>query len=308
MGTRFEILLYGEDEVRLRAAADEALDEVERLEQKLSLFRGDSTLFRVNALAAQEPVKVEADLFRLLQACQQLWQETDGFFDITIGPLMKCWGFRGDRVTEPSPENLAAARERIGMQHVVLNETDRTVFFDRPEMALDLGGIGKGWAIDEAAEILREAEITSALIHGGTSTICAIGSPPESAGWKIALQPPPPELLPQGQPWPHDYLREVLLHDNSLSVSGLAGRMEETGGVLEGHVLNPHLGRPVRDVPIAAVVAPDAARSDAWSTALLAGGAQLAERLQRNRPGVSSLLLQKNPSPVETLTLHELGW
>ena len=94
------------------------------------------------------------------------------------------------------------------------------------------------------------------------------------------------------------------LRNNCLSVSGLAGRMEETGGVLEGHVLNPLLGRPVRDVPFAAVVAQNAARTDAWSTALLAGGLPLAKKSS----GFSSLLLEKTSDPVEVLTLHELGW
>ncbi len=305
MGTRFEILLYGSGESALRSAAEEALDEVERLEKKISLFRADSTISRVNALAAEEPVKVETDVFQLLQACQRYWTQTGGFFDISIGPLMKLWGFRGERDSGPTPEDIAEAREQIGMQHVLLDEQNRTVFFRRPGMRLDFGGIGKGWAIDEAAQILRDAEIESALIHGGTSTVCAIGTPPGDAAWKIALKPPPPEILPNGQPWPTDFLREIELRGNCLSVSGLAGRMAETGGIREGHVIDPHTGTPVRDFLFSAVVAPKAADTDAFSTALLAAGPELAQKLANEEKPLSVLLLEKSRGETH---LHEFGW
>jgi FAD:protein FMN transferase len=295
MGTRFEILAYGEDKVRLRAAAEEALREIERLERQLSAFRSDSMISRINACAAREPVLVEPGLFRLLTQCRELWRETRGYFDITVGPLMHCWGFREPRDHPPSAEEIGEARAKIGMQHVDLDEANRTVTFARPGLRLDLGAIGKGWALDEAAEFLREAGINSALIHGGTSTALAIGAPPGQEGWKIAVRPPP---APSGERrGGKETFQEVFLRDNSLSVSALSGRTVAGGGQTWGHVLDPLLGAPVHHTVLAAVVDESATRADALSTAFLAGGMGLrAAGLAGTRPAPLGFLFPQSPS------------
>src|SRR2546423_7812480 len=188
--TRFEIVLQGEGPASLRAAAEEAFEEIERSEAHLSQFRTGSEIANLNARAAQEPVRVTPPLFALLQHCRKLHHETGGAFDITVAPLLRCWGFRDATGHLPEPEALAEARGKVGMNLVQLNPDDFTVRFTRDGVMLDLGAIGKGYAIERAAEILREAGVSSALLHGGTSTVQAIGHPPDGGSWKVAVANP----------------------------------------------------------------------------------------------------------------------
>ena len=170
MATRFELVLHGSDIAALRAAGEEALDEITRLEEELSYFRASSQIFRLNQEAAHRAVRVSPWLFRLLQHARQLSVESGGTFDITVAPLMRCWGFYTREGRVPDAEALAAARACVGMNLVELNEADLTVSFARDGVQLDLGSIGKGFAVERAGELLREAGVTSALLHGGTST------------------------------------------------------------------------------------------------------------------------------------------
>ncbi len=190
MATRFELVLHGANPVALRAAGEAALDEIERLEGVLSLYRPSSEIANVNALAADMPVRVSVPVFRLIQQALELARETGGAFDVTIGPLMRCWGFMADSGRVPNADELAEARARVGWQFVELDPGEFTVRFGRPGMMLDLGAIGKGYAIDMAVDLLREAGVESALIHGGTSSIYAIGHPPEAPAWKVAVRGP----------------------------------------------------------------------------------------------------------------------
>jgi thiamine biosynthesis lipoprotein len=304
MATRFEIVLHGENAVALRAAGEEALDEIDRLENRLSLYRPGSEIAQLNARAAREPVQVTPELFSLLRHAQQLHAETDGTFDITIAPLVRCWGFMGASGKMPSPEEVAAARERVGMSHVQLDAPTRTVRFAREGVMLDLGAIGKGYAIGQAAEILRAAGITSALIHGGTSTVYAVGRPPESEFWKVAIEPPPatvrssaftrltPSQPPEGGT-PNE-LPAVRLRDEALSVSAVWGRSFVADGKLLGHVIDPRTGQPVDRALLAAVVLPSATETDALSTALLVLGADGREAISRLRPRMKTQLLTES--------------
>src|SRR5258708_7854400 len=124
MATRFEIVLHGDDPMRLRAAAEEALDEVDRLEAQLSLYRPGSELSQLNQRAGTRPVRVSPNLFRLLQQAQRLSAETGGAFDITVAPLMRCWGFMGGTGQFPDPAQLAEPRDSVGTSLVQFTETE----------------------------------------------------------------------------------------------------------------------------------------------------------------------------------------
>jgi thiamine biosynthesis lipoprotein ApbE len=190
MATRFEIVLHGENPLALRAAGEDALNEIDRLEARLSLYRSTSEIAHVNARAGREPVRVSPEVFALLQRAHSLSAETGGAFDITIAPLVRCWGFMNGSGNVPNDDALAQARANVGMSLVHLNPQEFTVQFTREGVMLDLGAIGKGYAVEQAAEILRDAGITSALVHGGTSTVYAIGCPPEADCWKVAVEKP----------------------------------------------------------------------------------------------------------------------
>jgi thiamine biosynthesis lipoprotein len=285
MATRFEILLYGEREADLRAAGEQALDEVDRLESQLSLYRPASEIAAVNRLAARQPVRVSPELFALLALAQQLHQETGGAFDITIGPLVRCWGFMGGTGSLPTAPAVAAARERVGMHHVILNRDDGSVRFDRQGVMIDLGAIGKGYAIDCAVQILRDCGMTSGLMHGGTSTTYALGTPPSGCGWKIEL-PGIPEL--------GLHAKEVELRDEALSVSAVWGRSFAAEGKTYGHVLDPRTGQPVEAALLTAVGLPNATETDALSTALLVASATgQASLVTALRPGMRHFVARK---------------
>jgi thiamine biosynthesis lipoprotein len=286
----------------LRAAGEEALDEVERLEARLSLYRPASEIARVNALASRRPVRVSPPVFQLLQMAQRLHQETGGLFDIAVGPLVRCWGFMGGQGRMPAPEQLSQARAQSGMSHLFLDEKDFSVRFDSEGVMIDLGAIGKGYAIDCAARILREAGVTSALLHGGTSTTCAIGAPPDADAWQVAIASPPE--LGASEPPPPVVVR---LRDGALSVSAVWGRSFQAGGKTYGHVLDPRTGRPVARALLAAVALPSATESDALSTALLVAGPPGVKRIGRLRPGMRKLLLTRNSSPGGYSTSGNLG-
>jgi thiamine biosynthesis lipoprotein len=287
MATRFEIVLHGDDPVALRAAGEEALDEIDRIEAQLSLFRPTSEIAHLNARAARAPVRVSPALFRLLETARQLSLETAGAFDITVAPLVRCWGFMGGAGKVPHPDELAEARARIGMGLVELNPADLTVRFARDGVMLDLGAIGKGYALGRAAELLREAGVTSALLHGGTSTVYGLGHPPDQEAWQIAIEPPPrggtrpTATRPRAAGRPTavgspgcgaDTLDTIPLRDEALSVSAVWGKSFKAEERTFGHVLDPRSGQPVAGTLLAAVVLPSATETDALSTALLVLG------------------------------------
>src|SRR5580704_1224381 len=282
MATRFELVLHGENVTRLRAAGEQALKEVERLEAQLSLYRPTSEIARVNASAAREPVRVNPSVFRLLRQARQLQCETGGAFDITVAPLVRCWGFMHGTGRVPEPVELEAARNRAGMAHVMLDEENYSVRFDQEGVMIDLGAIGKGYAIDCAAETLREAGVTCALLHGGTSTVCGIGAPPGADGWKIAIAPAPDQPPRQ---------IAVVLRDNALSVSAVWGKSFEAGGKKFGHVIDPRTGWPVNNAVQAAVVLPSATETDALSTALLVMGLEGHDAISRLRPDMRTMVV-----------------
>jgi thiamine biosynthesis lipoprotein len=288
MATRFEFVLQGEDEVHLRAAGEEALAEIERLEDQLSFFRPASEISHVNARAAREPVPVSPGTFRLLREALEVSRLTDGAFDITIAPLMQCWGFMGGAGRPPEAAALAAAREVVGYQHVHLDPARCTVRFDRPGVLIDLGAIGKGFAIETAAEVLREAGVERALIHGGTSTVQAIGAPHGEPAWQVAV-----ESGPAGHAGPS--LAEVPLVDEALSVSAIWGKFFRDEERVRGHVLDPRTGFPAGETVLAALTEASAMRTDALSTALLVGGNAVEARVRTAFPAARWLTARPQP-------------
>ena len=288
MATRFEIAMHGENAAALRAAGEEALRQIDQLEAQLSLFRASSEIAYLNTRAAKGPVRVTPGLFALLQQARKLSEESNGAFDITVAPLVRCWGFMGGDGRFPSPSEVAEARAKVGMGLVQLNPADYTVQFAREGVMLDLGAIGKGYAVEQAAEVLREAGVTSALIHGGTSTVQALGPPPGEAFWKIAIETP--SLRPDAPP---TLLATVPLKEEAMSVSGLLGHSFQAKGRTFGHIIDPRTGEPTLGTVLAVVVLPSATETDALSTALLTVGAAGHDAIAKLRPGMRTLVVSE---------------
>lgn len=306
MASRFELLIFGPDAARLRAAGEEALDEIERIDAQLSIYRSSSEISHVNARASTEPVRLSPPVFALLVRARQLWEETEGAFDITMGPLMNAWGFMTNAPATPSRSELDELLARVGMGHVEFLPTDCAIRFRRPGMMMDLGAIGKGHAVEQAVEILVEAGVQSALLHGGTSTVYGLGVPPEGEGWRIAIEDPleafaasdaestilrlrGSDAQPTGAAEKR-VVREVLLRDNALSVSSPGGKFFREGTAIRGHVLDPRTGEPSQLSAFAAVVAPSPTDSDAFSTALLVLGPDEVARAKARRPEIEAFV------------------
>jgi thiamine biosynthesis lipoprotein len=274
------------------ATALKALDLVEELEDQMSVFRETSEISSINRTAANESVPVEPGLFGLLELAVQLYDETGGALDMTSAPLWKAWGFARRAGGIPSEEELAAALECVGSDLVQLNGAEKSIRFLKPGVELNLGSIGKGHALDQAAEVLVAEGIEDFLIHGGHSSVLARGSRMEAAsaaavdasasGWVVGLQHP----LRRGV-----RLVEIRLRDRALATSSSGVQYFRHQGKRYGHVLDPRTGWPAEGVLSATALAPTAAVADALSTAFYVMGADAVRQYCQARPELAAILI-----------------
>ena len=251
MATTFEILIVHEDNRYARQAAAAAFDEVDRLEGELSRFIENGDVARINNLPAGERLLLGLDTFECLKISARMYAKTDGAFDITIGSLFRCWRNDDGTPRTASAEELDLARQRTGTNLLLLDEAEHTVELSVSPVQVDLGGVGKGFAVDCVAELLREWSIEIALISGGYSSVLALDAPLGTEGWPLTLS------NPAG--------RSRILARPHLRGGALGG-----SGVQKGaHIINPRTGRPTSGKLAAWSGAPDAATADALSTAFM---------------------------------------
>jgi thiamine biosynthesis lipoprotein len=291
MACEFEVRFNAGQYEHDTETALEALDLVEALEAQMSVFRQRSEICHINRTAAREPVEVEPRLFELLELAVRLHGETDGAFDVTTGRLWEAWGFTHRAGALPAEGQLAEALQQVGSHLVELDRRDRTVRFSRPGVELNLGSIGKGYALDRCAEKLHAAGIADFLCHGGQSSVLARGSrrqmrraaadPPEG-GWLVGLRHPRRA---------DRRLAEIRLRDRALATSGSWTQSFMHGGRRYGHILDPRSGRPVEGLLSATVIAPSAALADALSTAFYVLGPAAALDYCRERPEIAAVLV-----------------
>jgi FAD:protein FMN transferase len=288
MACRFEITLASQHAAWVPAARA-ALDTIDRLEAELSVFREDSAISRLNRRAAREgdgieiAVETDEDLFRLLERCHDLHRETSGAFDITSTPLSRCWGFLQREGRVPPAQAIDAARARVGFERVALDPVRRTTRFERSGIELNLGAIGKGYALDCVAVEMRRAGVTDALLSAGRSSLLAVGG--GARGWDVEVVSA--RATQEGAPRP---LARLRLRDVALGTSGAGEQFVIADGTRYGHVIDPRTGWPASGVLSATVVTSSAADADALSTAFLVGGVESAERYCSDHPGVLALV------------------
>lgn len=273
MGTTYTIALYGADRFKLDAAMEDAFEEAHRLDQLLSNYRPDSEWSKVNREAVRGPVQVSDELFRLLEKCVGYSRSSEGAFDITVGPLMKIWGFYKGSGRVPHRAEIRTAQQRMGWRHILLDPKAHTVRFDAP-VEMDPGGIGKGYTVDRMVEILRARGVSSGIVSAGRSSIYGIGAPPnEPRGWRITL-PHPKE--------PKKTVAEFYLRDGSMSTSGTSEKFFVAGGVTYSHIMDPRTGYPARGMLTVSVLAPKTIDSEAWTKPYFILGRQWAARHKPN--------------------------
>lgn len=290
MATLFEVIVpFGTEAAQ--DAAEAALDEIDRLEAQLTVYRDESEVCRLNRTAALAPVPLEEGLFNLIALAARLTAETEGAYDISVGALVKAWGFYRRQGRVPSAEEREAVTARVGMKNVVLDPERRTVAFLRRGVEINLGSIGKGYAVDRAVELLRrDWGVGSALVHGGRSSIYALGDEPGgSGGWSVGVL----------DPRDHGRRLAVLrLRDRALGTSGMAYQHLSYNGRRLGHILDPRTAWPAEGMLGATVTAPTAAEADALATAFFLLGPEKARAYCERRPDVGAVLVPESAPPV----------
>ena len=288
MGTIFEIAAYDQSSARASNAIEQAFQEIIRLDNLLSNYKPDSALSDLNRSAHFHAEKVPSDLYSVIDQAVQFSRLSDGRFDISIAPLVNLWkaALRGEGT--PSRAQQEEVRNCVGYEKIELTPPDQ-ISFQSPCLQLDLGAIGKGYAVDRAAEVLHSLGIRNALINAGGSTIFAMGSPPDQAGWVVHLRDPSNKLDPQ-----------VMLRDGSVSTS------EQTapsllGNNSAGHIIDPDTGMPLKTVFAVSAVSKTASVSDALSTTLLLLGPTKGKALVKGMTDVSAIWIS-HEAQVETAT------
>jgi thiamine biosynthesis lipoprotein len=252
MATTFEAIIQYEDRTYAQQAARAAFDEVDRIEGHLSRFLETSDVTRINHLPAGQPLQLSLDTFECLKISAEVCAETEGAFDVTVGFLVDCWLDKAKKMPRtPSAEELQFARAHTGMDLILFDEPTHAAALADSPVRVDLGGVGKGYAVDRMADLLREWSIDRALIHGGFSSVLALDPPQGMAGWPVTLSDPKDRR-------------------HTLARVQLAGASVSGSGVEKGrHIIDPRTGEPAEGKIATWSVTPDATRADALSTAFM---------------------------------------
>ena len=280
------------------ARASEALDLVHELEAQMTVYREESELSQINRTANREAVTVEPQLFELLLQTRELFRNTEEAFDPTSGPLIALW--RSCKLAGQIPSNpeINRAVQQCGIDHIEFDEAAKTVRYTKPDIELNLGGIGKGYALDRTGQFLRNCGIENWLLHGGHSSILASGENTRKRGWPVGLRNP---LFPKKR------LGTMLLKNQALSTSGSGVQYYRHGGKKYGHILDPRTGWPIEDVLSVTVITKNAALADALSTAFFVMGVEKTREFCHNNPDVLVLLFTLPRQQSRKIELHNFG-
>lgn len=279
MGTTVRVVLYSRDEPAARGAADAAFARIAELDRTLSDYRADSELSRATRGPVDQPIPIGRDLLAVLQAAQDLAVRSDGAFDITVGPLSRLWRRARRQVELPAAEELAAARAVTGYRLLSVDSRARTVTIAKTGMALDPGGIAKGYAADAALAILRRSGHGSALVAVG-GDIAAGVAPPGAQGWDVAITGLEPGGLAPSSP--------LTVAGTGVSTSGDAEQWVEIDGRRYSHIVDPRTGIGLTGRRTVTVVARDAMTSDMLATALSVMEVEAGLALADSTPGAAA--------------------
>lgn len=287
MACRFEVMLPSDDAINVEAARA-ALDEADEIDSLLTVFRDGGETAELNHRAAAEAVVVSDGLFDILQRSAALSAATGGAFDVTSAPLDRCWEFLRQNGHVPDDVEIEEARAIAGMQHVILDRTAGTVTFARQGVEIHFGQIGKGYALDRMADVLRARGARRALLSAGRSSVLAIGG--RGRGWPVDL-------------WPRLASRtgRLWVRNGAVGMSGAGEPFTVVDGQRYGNVIDPRTGHPADGVLAASAVARDAATAEALSAAFLVGGPALAESYCTAHPGTMAILVLDKPDEPTTV-------
>lgn len=299
MACQFDILLHPGLPANGPDDAVEALELIHSLEQLLSVYIPTSDLSRLNARAFETDVSVSIPTMDMMQLAQQIHRETQGAFDLTAAQLSEAWGFFSRNGQMPDAAKIQQALERVGSDAIVLNPDEQSIRFTKP-IAVNPGGIGKGYAIDQAAQWMLDRGVTEFAIHGGKSSVRTHGRQllsQEEPGWNIAVRHPEQTQRVLGS---------LILKNVALGTSGPANQFFYFRGVRYGHIIDPRTGWPAQGPLSISVVHPSAAWADALATGLYVLGLEKAIQFCEARPhiGLLAILPGERQGGVEVVTCN----
>ncbi len=281
MGTYVNVTLVTADSAASAGAARAAHAAVRLVDSLMSNWTATSEVARLNRVADSVETVVEPRVAEVIARALALWRESEGAFDLTVEPLVRAWGFLGGPRRVPSDAEAAAAFALVGAGDVRFDPGARTLRFARRGMRVDLGGIAKGVAVDDAMRALTARGVRDALVDA-SGNMRAAGAPPGAEGWRIGLRDP------------HDreaFFARVTLAGDAISTSASYEQFVARDGRRFGHILDPRTGRPAKGLLAVTVVAADATTCDAWDTPLYVLGSEAGRRKARERTELAAILV-----------------
>jgi len=299
MGTWASLTLVTNDSASVAGLAYETLKVFHHVDSLMSNWTDVSEVARINRMAAPYEINVHPEVADVIGFAQQVARESDGAFDITIEPLVRLWGFLGGTPGVPTQDEIDATLERVGQDKIRFNAEDRSIHFVRDGVAIDLGGIAKGYSVDRAAELLRKASVTEALIDL-TGNMVALGSAAHrddsAEGWLLGIRDPSGDL---------PYIGRVLVKNAAIATSGDYEQFVDSDGRRYGHILDPRSGWSAHGLTSVTVVTERATVADAWATALFVLGPEKARRVASERDDLSVILVEPGDDGRTTIWVEE---
>lgn len=289
MGTLFTITLYATDETLARQAANAAFAKVAELNQVMTDYDPESELMRLSRSPVGVPVRVSEALFEILAESQRLAQLSDGAFDVTIGPVIRLWRRARRAETLPTPEQIAHARASVGWQKLQLDSKNKTITLLAANMQLDLGGIAKGYAADQALAVLRKQGIPRALV-AASGDIAVGAAPPGQRGWRVTIGSPTDAGASTNS---------LLLANAAVSTSGDSEQFVIINGQRYSHIVDPRTGLGLTTHCQVSIIAPRATQTDAFATTVSVLGGPRGIRLIESQPGLAALIYQEQDGKSE---------
>ena len=285
MGTMATVKIYGPEDITDKAA-DKVQDVFQDVQDICNIFDPKSEIARLNATAADKPFRCSQMLWDLLQIARRAYEVSDHSFDITVKPLMDVWGLYRSREMMPSEQEIRNAMTMVGLDKVIFNDKAHTVKFTVKGMAFDLGGIAKGFAVDEASDAVKNMGISTGTINLGGNIYCMPSAPPTKSAYSIAVRNPMKK---------NEICGTVDVKDQALSTSGNYERYVIIGDKQYTHIIDAKKGIPVVDMLAVTVVTPKAVDADYLSTSIFINGPEFAEKIRKDYSRTSFLIIRRNP-------------
>ena len=296
MGNRFDLGVAGDDEVKANQALEKAIIEIKRIEALLSTYQANSQINQVNSNAGISPVKVDEEVFNLVERAQRISELTQGAFDLSYGSLDKSfWNFDQKMKQLPSKELARNAVHLINFKNILLDRANETIFLAKKGMRIGFGGIGKGYAADQAKKVLVGLGFTDGIVNA-SGDMCAWGKRADGEDWTVGISNPD---------FPRDILSEFSLNDSAVATSGNYEKFVLIDGQKYSHTIHPKTGFPIHGIKSVTVFAPFAELADALTTPIAVMGVEVGLHLMNQMKGVACIIIDDANQVFSTKNIHE---